>query len=85
MEKSVYVGGGSSFVTADGTHVLAIDGGVRFLARGGADVGYRPIVLGGVPFYAAVTMLPGGGYLASTDSAVYLSDDGWAWRRVWQE
>jgi hypothetical protein len=29
--------------------------------------------------------LSGGGYLAHTDRAVYVSDDGWSWRRVWQE
>jgi hypothetical protein len=85
VEKTVSVGGSPSFVTADGTHVLAIDGGTRFLARGEGTTSYRPIALGGIPFYATVTMVPGGGYLARTDSAIYLSDDGWAWRRVWQE
>jgi hypothetical protein len=38
-----------------------------------------------VPFYAVVSMLPGGGYLAYTDMAILLSNDGWAWRRVWRE
>jgi hypothetical protein len=84
VEKTTNVGG-PSFVTTDGTHVLAIDGGIRYLARGEGDLDYRPIALGGVPFYAVVTMLPGGGYLAHTDSAIYRSDDGWAWRLVWQE
>jgi hypothetical protein len=53
VEKSSNVGGGLDYATTDGTHILGVDDGIRYLAR--------------------------------DDRAVYMSEDGWAWRRVWQE
>ncbi len=82
-------GGGRSYVTPGGAHVIADlgrdnrqafwisrDGGARY-ARVTLDGLPEDRVGGGMP-----RPLPGGGYLANTDDAVYVSTDGLQWRRV---
>ncbi|GGM25549.1 hypothetical protein ACFFX1_09715 [Dactylosporangium sucinum] len=85
-------GGGSSFVTPDGAHVIADlgrDGKVTFRISRDGGAHYTPVTLDGLPaegIYGAgtpVQALPGGGYLAyAPGDAVYVSTDGLHWRRI---
>jgi hypothetical protein len=74
----------AGFVTADGAHI--IKGYGRFQAsRDGRP--YEPVTLPGYPSnlldtYAITSRPAADRYLSFAVSHLYLSDDGWAWRRV---
>jgi hypothetical protein len=79
--------GASAWVTADGRHVVSqfdalVDGVAvhRFLVSADGQT-YTNATLPGLPVTAETT----DGYVARTDHAVYLTDDGWTWREVWHD
>jgi hypothetical protein len=69
-------------VTADGAHVVKLLSGPEFLAsRDGGR--YQPVTLPGYPGdLRLLTQQAAGRYMEFTDSNLYISDDGWTWRRV---
>ncbi|MET7425074.1 hypothetical protein [Dactylosporangium sp. NPDC005555] len=81
-------GGGLSYLTPDGGHVIVNlggrDGRRSFsISRDGAR--YTQVTLAGLPEDDLAELprpVPGGGYLASTIDAVYVSSDGLQWRRI---
>jgi photosystem II stability/assembly factor-like uncharacterized protein len=81
-------GGGASFVTPDGAHVivdLGRDNNRSFWISRDAGAHYTRVTLAGLPEGRIDGMprpLTGGGYLANTDDAVYVSTDGLQWRRT---
>ncbi|WP_327000998.1 hypothetical protein OHA72_38525 [Dactylosporangium sp. NBC_01737] len=82
-------GGGASYVTPDGAHVILDQGRDDkqsfWISRdGGAR--YTKVTLTGLPEdrigMGMPRAIPGGGYLANADDAVYVSTDGLQWRRA---
>ncbi|MFC6018187.1 hypothetical protein ACFP2T_18500 [Plantactinospora solaniradicis] len=79
----------SGFVTADGAHIVTsghnLSSGQEF--RGSRNGGrYQPVTLPGYPADLMLSQLTShqaaGRYLVLSESHLYLSDDGWTWRRV---
>lgn len=81
-------GGGSSYVTPDGAHViedLGRDNSQSFWISRDGGAHYARVTLAGLPEDRVGAGMPRpvrGGYLANTDDAVYVSPDGLQWRRV---
>jgi len=81
-----------SFVTRDGAHVLMEQTGDGVVARRASHNGaaYQPARLFGLPGSGGLTAPPtplgsGRGYIARSESdpdALYVSDDGWTYRRL---
>jgi hypothetical protein len=81
-----------SFVTRDGSHVLMVQGSSDIVATRASHNGapYQPAKLFGLPGSGGVTNPPtplggGHGYIvqaASDLDALYVSDDGWTYRRL---
>ena len=80
-------GGSSAYVTADGAHVQRIPAPPIdrwVVSRDGGP--YQDAHFDGIVGMATVPeAMDGGGYISYTEfdpTAIYLSDDGWTWRRV---
>jgi len=80
-------GGSSAYVTADGAHVQRIPAPPIdrwVVSRDGGP--YQDAHFNGIVGMATVPeAMDGGGYISYTEfdpTAIYLSDDGWTWRRV---
>jgi hypothetical protein len=91
-------GGGSSFVTPDGAHVIAQlphqtekdPRGLKFYVSDDGGGRYDPVSLAGLPeeevgdhgIGEPVQSIPGGGFLAYDGEAMYRSTDGMVWQRI---
>jgi hypothetical protein len=79
------VGTATSYVTPDGTHVVGEYHDERILwwaCRPGSD-GYEQIGHpAGLVDGPAIEPRPDGGFVTHDDAALYLSADGWTWRRI---
>jgi hypothetical protein len=81
-------GGGASYVTPDGAHVVLDQGrddNQSFWISRNDGVGYAKVTLTGLPERRISMGMPRpvpGGYLANSDEALYVSTDGLRWNRI---